>query len=537
MYKLSQFDTINTIISFDRGIGIEGNNSGNGGTGPTGPSMGPIGPAGATGSTGPTGIQGRPGIGFGGATGPTGVAGNAVNTGAMGPTGSGSIVTGPTGPTGTPSVVTGPTGSPSTVTGPTGQSGPTGSDSVVTGPTGPPSIVTGPTGQTGPTGNASVVTGPTGQTGQSNPNASFITITDTNVTGTYYPTFVSGTGTGQTLYVDATTTPFTYNPSIGALSSRIVAQGVGANRPVNGQTVALTSADPPNQIFTSGGGGNATLNLPNATTIPVGTKYCITNTSTFSVIIQNSSGISTLYTIPPNGSCDFLLIDATTVNGSWSQIPNLSYTASSGTDLTIAGNMNFNNAGTATITNTAGGRLEIRPTSIRDVNNSAGVTGSILTSQGAVISPIWRSKFSGANIRFSASSLNGNQLINNIVATVVTISYDTGFNGTLYNLAGTKYFTIPVSGYYNVGGQILVQNVAAATVNTVRFVSPFNQANQTGYPFGSTEDITNGGVNQSTYSVTAFYNAGTTFGLYVGTVAPNWQINNPYTYMYITKLD
>jgi hypothetical protein len=135
MFKLSQFDTINTIINFDRTIGNGGGNAGGNGdgpgiTGPTGPSMGP------KGDTGPTGNAST-------VTGPTGQTG---------PTGSPSIVTGPigqTGPTGNASIVTGPTGSPSIVTGPTGQTGPTGNASVVTGPTGSPSIVTGPTGPTG----------------------------------------------------------------------------------------------------------------------------------------------------------------------------------------------------------------------------------------------------------------------------------------------------------------------------------------------------------------------------------------------------
>ena len=351
MYKLSQFDTINTIINFDRGLGLDGNGNGNGNgvTGPTGPSMGPVG---ATGSTGPTGIQGRPGIGFAGATGPTGIAGTAVNTGSTGPTGSSStvtgytgptgndstvtgptgshsVVTGPTGPTGSPSIVTGytgPTGSPSVVTGPTGPTGspsvvtgytgptgspstvtgytgpsgspsvvtgptgPTGSPSVVTGPTGPtgspsvvtgytgptgspsvvtgytgptgsPSTVTGPTGPTGspstvtgytgPTGNPSVVTGytgPTGATGPPNPNSASIDITETNGTGTFYPTFVTSAGATQTLRADTTTTALTYVPSTGTLQATTlrgayVATGItnlGGFDTINGADIIAT---------------------------------------------------------------------------------------------------------------------------------------------------------------------------------------------------------------------------------------------------------------------------------------------------------
>ena len=41
--------------------------------------------------------------------------------------------------------------------------------------------------------------------------ASTIAVTDTNTIGTYFPTFVSGSGAGQTLRADTTITPLTYN--------------------------------------------------------------------------------------------------------------------------------------------------------------------------------------------------------------------------------------------------------------------------------------------------------------------------------------
>ncbi len=45
-----------------------------------------------------------------------------------------------------------------------------------------------------------------------------ISITDTNTNATFYPTFVSGSGTSQTLRADITTTPLSYIPSTGSLS-------------------------------------------------------------------------------------------------------------------------------------------------------------------------------------------------------------------------------------------------------------------------------------------------------------------------------
>jgi hypothetical protein len=50
-------------------------------------------------------------------------------------------------------------------------------------------------------------------------NSTSITITDTNTAGTFYPTFVSAAGASQTLRADITTTPLTYNPNTGMLTT------------------------------------------------------------------------------------------------------------------------------------------------------------------------------------------------------------------------------------------------------------------------------------------------------------------------------
>ena len=130
---------------------------------------------GTIGSTGPTGPTG--------ATGPQGIPGTMSGTGATGPTGN----TGPTGPTGD----TGPTG-------PTGDTGPTGT-----------------TGNTGPTGN----TGNTGPTGPTITNATTVTITDVSNNATFFPVIVDGVGSNKSLFIDSVTTPLTYNPSTGALTT------------------------------------------------------------------------------------------------------------------------------------------------------------------------------------------------------------------------------------------------------------------------------------------------------------------------------
>jgi hypothetical protein len=162
--------------------------------------VGPIGPAGPAGPAGPTGAVGATGAtGAQGATGATGAQGATGATGAIGPTGA----TGATGPHGD-----------------TGATGPQGIQGVM-GATGPQGVqglqgIQGIQGATGATG----ATGSTGATGATNPNATGITITDTNTNATYYPTFVAGAGASQSLLADVSPTiSLSYNPSTNTLTT------------------------------------------------------------------------------------------------------------------------------------------------------------------------------------------------------------------------------------------------------------------------------------------------------------------------------
>jgi len=80
------------------------------------------------------------------------------------------------------------------------------------------------------------------------PNATTATITSTNTSGTYYPVFASAAGSGQTLRIDDSTTPFSFNPNTSDInfgdSMRVNATGqyvaLGFNAGSNGgNTVAI----------------------------------------------------------------------------------------------------------------------------------------------------------------------------------------------------------------------------------------------------------------------------------------------------------
>lgn len=196
--------------------------------GPTGPAgagiTGPTGAAGSGGTTGPTGPQGARGE-----TGPTGAEGPRGSTGPTGDTGA--VLKGDTGPTGAQGI---------SITGSTGPTGPDGLSIIgPTGPTGAQGIsITGSTGPTGPDGLT--IIGPTGPTGAT--NTTTMSITDTNSASTFYPTFVSTSGAGQTVYADITTTPLSYIPSTGTIATSTVNATSGFQKNGTG-IVSMTYAD------------------------------------------------------------------------------------------------------------------------------------------------------------------------------------------------------------------------------------------------------------------------------------------------------
>ena len=165
--------------------------------------VGPVGPQGPAGPQGLQGIQGD--TGATGAQGPQGLKGD---TGDQGPQG----IQGATGAQG-----------PQGLKGDTGDQGPQGIQGIqgATGATGAQGIQ-GATGATGPQG-------PQGIQGISNPNSTAIEITDTNLNSTYYPTFVSASGTGQTLYADIATGPFTFNPQTATLTTGTIVANLTGN--------------------------------------------------------------------------------------------------------------------------------------------------------------------------------------------------------------------------------------------------------------------------------------------------------------------
>jgi len=187
--------------------------------------VGPVGPEGPQGPQGLQGIQGETGAqGPQGLQGPQGIQGPQGDTGATG-------ATGPQGPQGEQGIQ-GPQG-------PQGEQG-------IQGPQGPQ----GPQGEQGIQGIQGPQ-GPQGEQGISNPNSTAIEITDTNLNQTYYPTFVTASGAGQTLYADIATGPFTFNPQTATLTTgTIVANLTGNADSATSATSATNSTNAANTAIT-----------------------------------------------------------------------------------------------------------------------------------------------------------------------------------------------------------------------------------------------------------------------------------------------
>ncbi len=162
-------------------------------------------------------------------------------------------------------------------------------------------------------GNASTATSATSATNSTN-----IAVTDTNTNSTFYPTFVSASGTGQTLYADIATGPFTFNPQTATLTVGTVVGNL------TGNADTATSA-------------SSATNSTNASKVAV-TLDTTTNASEFVTFVgattgNNDTNASTSLTFNPSTSTlSSTNVTATTFTGA------LSGTATNSTNVGVTDN-------------------------------------------------------------------------------------------------------------------------------------------------------------------------------------------------------
>jgi hypothetical protein len=119
------------------------------------------------------------------------------------------------------------------------------------------------------------------------PPTSTIAVTDTSTAGTYYPTFVSAAGSNQTLRADIASTPLSYNPSTGVLTSTsVVASGGNFTNTISSTSMAIVNTSTADTF---------TLTQSTLTTLTAPASYTITSgDSSLNLQVARSSGSSTL---------------------------------------------------------------------------------------------------------------------------------------------------------------------------------------------------------------------------------------------------
>lgn len=157
-------------------------------------------------------------------------------------------------------------------------------------------------------------------------------------------------------------------------------EGVASTATAAG-TTTLTKDSQTNQTFT--GSTTQTVVLPNATTLPVGRRFYITNRSTGSVTV-NFNGGSLARTLIAGDQATFIVKTNGTSAGTWdiSTIPSVSLTSA------VSGVLPIANGGTnnGSLGVTAGGILYSDGTKL--MNTGAGTSGFVLQSNGAS-APSW----------------------------------------------------------------------------------------------------------------------------------------------------
>jgi hypothetical protein len=313
------------------------------------------------------------------------------------------------------------------------------------------------------------------------PSASYLASASTDLTvgtyGAYNVHFVTNSNTtdAMTIYNNGGISLGAFsNPGIGNMAASKFVPGYTATTAAAGTTVLTADSNYYQNLV---GTTTQTFQLPDATTLLVGTTFIFDNNSTgVLTIVDNASGaVDTL----PSGAAGFVyLANNSTVAGSWNRHSFL--------PVTYDFNATTANFGNATITNAVWNGTTI----------ASGYGGTGLTTFTAANNAIYST---------SSSALAAGTLPIQAGGTAATTFTA---NGVLYG-NGTSALGVTASG---TTGQVLIGNTGAApswgTVSS-SLVSSFsagstgltpNTATTGAVTLGGTLDVDNGGTGQTTYT-------------------------------------
>ena len=308
-----------------------------------------------------------------------------------------------------------------------------------------------------------------------------------SVTGiTTSSAFTGGTVTGATNFTNgltantisaATISATTYNgyvpiPYSGAVNNldlgnnnlyvNDVYEKINIIPSISGTTLILENTGVSNYII-SGGTGNQIIQMPDATTLPIGATFTFNNNSNYIITINNGAVSPFQITQLNSGAFVTLILSYnTTKAGTWDYHFNAPSNVSWSTNtLNYPGSItsaqwngtiiSLNRGGTnSNITPNAG--AVIYSTSSALTLTNSGTTGQVLTSQGSS-APIWLTPitFTGGTVTGATNFTNG-LIVNTISATTYqNLPIDIRVTGGTYS-NGTVIFTNNTGGTFNVTG-------------------------------------------------------------------------------------
>lgn len=276
-----------------------------------------------------------------------------------------------------------------------------------------------------------------------------------------------------------------------------------------GTTTTLTVASSYFQRLT--GTQNQTFQLPDATTLVIGTTYLFDNDSTGNLTVNDaSSGLVDV--IPAGGYSTIFLESTSTVAGDWGRYASLPATVNWGTNTADLGGTTISNAtwqgstvatgygGTGLTSFTSGGAVYATSTSALTTGTlpvTAGGTGVASLTTGYI--PF------GANTSALNSSSNLTYLSNTLSAPVHTasgaitgnVAYGVFNNGNLgYSDTGLLGSFVSSQNSY---GQFVIQNTSSGNAAVANYIVNNNLGNATAYR-GSF------GINSSTFAGSGSFN-------------------------------
>jgi hypothetical protein len=212
-------------------------------------------------------------------------------------------------------------------------------------------------------GSFADTTGATGATGQvltstntgvqwAAANATGISVTDNNTSSTFYPTFVSTTGVGQTLYADTSTTPMSYVPNTNTLTvANLTGNASTATTATNANNVAITSTSNGTYYFplVTATSGNLPESASSAVSVVLTTGASNVTAGTFTGSLSGNATTASTAAVATQ-----VTATNTTTNATF-YVPFISNSSTANYDLDVASNLAYNpNTSTLTTSNFAG---------------------------------------------------------------------------------------------------------------------------------------------------------------------------------------